>query len=75
MGINIGVIITAVTGSVISAALVAIAVCLNRLIVQVALLNQQFSRVEMDIAALTKRLDRIYEEHVACDHCGNNPAR
>lgn len=75
MEVNVGTIITAVTGSVISAALVAIAVGLNRLNVQVALLNNQFERVEKDIQEMKDTLATVYDEHRRCRHCNPDDRR
>lgn len=75
MEVNVGTIITAVTGSVISAALVAIAVGLNRLNVQVALLNSQFQRVEKDIQEMKDTLSTVYDEHRRCRNCNPDDRR
>lgn len=69
MEVNISTIITAVTGSVISASLIAIAVGLHRLNIQVALLNNQFARVEKDLQEMKETLEIVYDEHRRCRHC------
>lgn len=69
MTLNFAQVIAAICGTTISAGIIAIAVGLNRLNCQMAMLNTQFSRMEKDIAALSDRVTTLYEEHMQCGHC------
>lgn len=69
MGLPLMPILAAICGTTISAGIISIAVGLNRLNTQVALLNSQFSRVEKDIADLSKKVSKLYDEHLSCPHC------
>lgn len=69
MTLNFAQILAAVCGTTISAGIIAIAVGLNRLNCQMAMLTAQFTRMEKDISALSERVATLYEEHLSCSHC------
>ena len=69
MTIDLQVIMTGVFGTLISGGIMAVAVGLNRLSLQVAVLTTKLDRFDHDVSQLTARVNRLHDEHAGCPHC------